>query len=107
MRQYIKQNKSYLLFSFFIPVVIMTFVYLLNGIYPGSDRSILASDAFAQFSNFHASFRQVLLGKQSIFYTFNAALGLNYLSLAAYYLGGIFTPLVLFFPNQLMMRSIF
>lgn len=107
MRQYIKQNKSYLLFSFFIPVVIMTFVYLLNGIYPGSDRSILASDAFAQFSNFHASFRQVLLGKQSIFYTFNAALGLNYLSLAAYYLGGIFTPLVLFFPNQLMPDALY
>ena len=27
MRQYIKQNKSYLLFSFFIPVVIMTFSF--------------------------------------------------------------------------------
>ena len=67
MKQYIKQHKTYLLASFFIPVAIMALVYLLNGIYPGSDRSILASDAFAQFSNFHASFRQVLLGKQSIF----------------------------------------
>ena len=107
MKQYIKQHKTYLLASFFIPVAIMALVYLLNGIYPGSDRSILASDAFAQFSNFHASFRQVLLGKQSIFYTFNAALGLNYLSLAAYYLGGIFTPLVLFFPNQLMPDALY
>ncbi|XBG85489.1 YfhO family protein [Enterococcus cecorum] len=100
MKQYIKQHKTYLLASFFIPVAIMALVYLLNGIYPGSDRSILASDAFAQFSNFHASFRQVLLGKQSIFYTFNAALGLNYLSLVCLLFGRNFYSFGALFPKS-------
>lgn len=88
--------------AFFIPVLVMVAIYLSIGIYPGSDRSVLASDAFSQFSNFHASFNNVLHGKQSFFYTWNASLGLNYYALISYYLGGIFTPFVFFFDNSLM-----
>ena len=100
IKEFCKKNQPYMLASFLIPLVVMALIYLTIGIFPGSSRSILASDAFSQFSNFHASFRNVLLGKQSIFYTWNASLGLNYLALVSYYLGGFFTPLVLFFPNQ-------
>lgn len=104
---YLRYNWRYLLASFALPLVIMMFIYLSIGIYPGSDRSILASDAFAQFSNFHASFRNMLLGKQSLFYTWSGSLGLNYLSLISYYLGGFFTPLVIFFPNQYMPDALY
>ncbi|MGG5365997.1 YfhO family protein [Enterococcus sp. DIV0240a] len=107
IKNYFKENGIFLLASFFIPFLILAAVYLSIGIYPGSDRSVLASDAFSQFSNFHASFRNMLTGKQSIFYTWNASMGLNYLSLISYYLGGIFTPLVLFFPNQLMPDALY
>lgn len=93
--------------SFLIPVGIMIFTYLLMGIYPGSDRSVLASDAFSQFANFHASYRNMLLGKQGLFYTWNASLGLNYLALMSYYLGGLFTPLVVLFPNQYMPDALY
>ncbi|EOT40624.1 YfhO family protein [Enterococcus columbae] len=106
-KEWLEFHWIYLLLSFMLPVIIMMVVYLLNGIYPGSERSVLASDAFSQFSNFHASFRNMLLGKQGLFYSWQASIGLNYLALAAYYLGGIFTPLVLFFPNQLMPDALF
>ncbi|KAF1304410.1 YfhO family protein [Candidatus Enterococcus willemsii] len=107
IKEFYKQNKRYIFASFFIPLLLMAFVYLTLGIFPGSSRSVLASDAFSQFSNFHASFRNVLLGKQSIFYSWNASLGLNYLSLISYYLGGFFTPLVLLFPNQWMPDALY
>ncbi|MDR0920818.1 MAG: YfhO family protein [Lactobacillales bacterium] len=100
IKQFIKINGRYGLTSFLLPAGILFFVYLNLGIYWGSARSVLASDAFAQFSNFHASFNNVLHGKQSILYTWNASLGLNYFSLVAYYLGGIFTPIVFFFNNE-------
>ncbi|EFU74580.1 YfhO family protein [Enterococcus italicus] len=106
-RQYLRTHRYFLLASFLLPVIILAGIYLSIGIYPGSSRSILASDAFAQFSNFHASFRNMLLGKQSFFYTWNASLGLNYLSLVSYYLGGLFTPLVLFFPNSYMPDALY
>ncbi|HAQ1189663.1 TPA: YfhO family protein, partial [Enterococcus faecium] len=107
LKSFFRENGRYAAASFLIPFLILALVYLSIGIYPGSSRSILASDAFSQFSNFHASFRNVLLGKQSIFYTWNASLGLNYLSLISYYLGGIFTPLVFFFPNQMMPDALY
>lgn len=107
IKTFAKQHWPYMLASFFLPFLIMAVIYLTIGIYPGSSRSVLASDAFSQFSNFHASFRNMLLGKQSIFYTWNASLGLNYLALISYYLGGIFTPLVLLFPNQLMPDALY
>lgn len=107
IKTFAKQHWPYMLASFCLPFLIMAVIYLTIGIYPGSSRSVLASDAFSQFSNFHASFRNMLLGKQSIFYTWNASLGLNYLALISYYLGGIFTPLVLFFPNQLMPDALY
>lgn len=107
IKSYLKYNRWFLSASFFLPFFILAILYLTIGIYPGSSRSILASDAFAQFSNFHASYRNMLIGKQSIFYTWNASLGLNYLSLISYYLGGFFTPLVLFFPNQAMPDALY
>ncbi|MHC5269206.1 YfhO family protein [Enterococcus sp. LJL98] len=100
-------HRRYLLASFFIPLGIMALLYLTMGIFPGSSRSVLASDAFSQFSNFHASYRNALLGKQSFFYTWNASLGLNYWALTSYYLGGFFTPLVLLFPNQWMPDALY
>lgn len=100
MKKTFKTSGKFGLLAFIVPVLVMIGVYLSLGIYPGSTRSVLASDAFSQFSNFHASFNNVLHGKQSIFYTWNASLGLNYWSLISYYLGGIFTPIVFFFNNQ-------
>ncbi len=67
IKTFAKQHWPYMLASFFLPFLIMAVIYLTIGIYPGSSRSVLASDAFSQFSNFHASFRNMLLGKQSIF----------------------------------------
>ncbi|WP_438719399.1 YfhO family protein [Enterococcus sp. AZ103] len=107
MKKFLKENRWYMLASFLIPLSLMVIAYLTIGIYPGSSRSVLASDAFSQFSNFHASFRNMLLGKQGFFYTWNASLGLNYLSLVSYYLGGFFTPLVIFFPNNMMPDALY
>ncbi|AYW47904.1 copper ABC transporter permease [Tetragenococcus osmophilus] len=107
IKDFFQKNKYYMIASFFIPAIIMAIIYLTIGIYPGSERTLLASDAFSQFSNFHASFRNALFGEQSFLYTWNASLGLNYLSLISYYLGGFFTPLVLFFPNQLMPDALY
>ena len=96
----LKENALYMGLSFLLPIIIMGCIYASIGIYPGSEeRTVLASDAFSQYSNFHASFNHVLKGNQSIFYTWNASMGLNYWSFMSYYLGGIFTPLVFFVDN--------
>lgn len=102
IKQFIKENYLAMLASFFIPALIMAGLYLSLDIYPGSQRTVLASDAFSQFSNFHASFHNMLHGKGNLFYSWSAGIGLNYYALIAYYLGGIFIPLVFFFSNAAM-----
>ncbi|ALS03347.1 copper ABC transporter permease [Enterococcus silesiacus] len=99
IKKFIKTNGVALLLSFSLPVIIMVISYYLVGIYPGSKTTLLASDAFTQYANFHASFNNVLHGKQNIFYTWSGSLGLNYWAFMAYYLNGIFTPLVGLFDN--------
>ncbi|WEG73757.1 YfhO family protein [Vagococcus intermedius] len=99
LKQAVTPTFMYGLMAFLLPISIMMITYASLGIYWGSERSILASDSYAQFSNFHASFNNMLHGKQSLFYTWNSSLGLNYYALISYYLGGIFTPLVFFFDN--------
>ncbi|ALS36538.1 putative membrane protein YfhO [Enterococcus rotai] len=93
---------KYALASFIMPVLILGCIYFSIGIYPGSKLSILASDAFGQYSNFFASFNTMMKSDKSILYSWSGSLGLNYFSFISYYLGGIFTPLVYFFDNQNM-----
>ncbi|MCB5954980.1 YfhO family protein [Enterococcus sp. CWB-B31] len=107
LQRFVKEHYLAMILSFSIPVLLMVVAYYSIEIYPGSERSILATDSFAQYANFHASFNNVLHGKQSIFYTWSGSLGLNYWALAAYYLNGIFTPLVGFFDNANMPDTIY
>ncbi|ODJ52136.1 copper ABC transporter permease [Brochothrix thermosphacta] len=98
----VQSNFIYYIWAFMIPLVIMALVYYSLGIYWGSERSILASDSFSQYSNFHASLNNVLHGKASLFYNWNLGLGFNYYALMSYYLGGIFPFFVVFFSNANM-----
>ncbi|MHC5218122.1 YfhO family protein [Enterococcus sp. LJL128] len=100
---FIKTQGIFISLSVVLPVIIMMVVYAKIGVYPGSEhRTILASDAFSQYSNFFASLNNVFKGEQSIFYIWNSSMGLNYWAFMAYYLGGIFSPLVVFFNNLQM-----
>ncbi|WP_086315248.1 hypothetical protein A5821_002690 [Enterococcus sp. 7F3_DIV0205] len=103
----IKGNGIFLCLSIVLPITIMAAIYYSIGIYPGSKTTILASDALSQYAVFHASFNNVLHGEQSAFYTWYGSLGLNFWALSAYYLNGIFTPIVYFFDNQAMPDALY
>lgn len=100
IKEFLRKNGWYMLASFFIPVLIMILVYYSRGIYWNSSTSILSSDSFSQYSNFHLSLKHVFSGKASPFYTFDLGMGLNYYAFMSYYLGGIFTPLICLFDSS-------
>ncbi|MHC5216526.1 YfhO family protein [Enterococcus sp. LJL128] len=102
IKQQLKVNGVFGVANFVLPVLILAFVYWQADIYLGSERSVLTSDSFTQYSHFLAGFHNVLKGEGSLLYTWYGSLGLNYWAFAAYYLGGIFTPLVYFFDNASM-----
>ena len=93
--------------SFIIPVVIMTGVYLSQGIYWNSDTSPLLGDGFHQYVIFDIALRNILHGNGSLFYTFTSGLGLNFYALSSYYLGSFLSPLVYFFNLSNMPDAVY
>lgn len=98
-KSFLKKNSWAIGLSFFIPVLIMAVSYARFGIYPTSDRTILASDAFGQLVNFYSGFNHFLHGDQSFFYTWSGSLGLNFVSLMSYYVNSLYSFLLIFFDN--------
>ena len=106
MKLFFKTYWTYFV-SFIIPVLIMTGVYLSQGIYWNSDNSPLLGDGFHQYVIFDVALRNILHGNGSLFYTFTSGLGLNFYALSSYYLGSFLSPLVYFFDLTNMPDAVY
>lgn len=106
MKLFFKTYWTYFV-SFIIPVIIMTGVYLSQGIYWNSDPSPLLGDGFHQYVIFDVALRNILHGNGSLFYTFTSGLGLNFYALSSYYLGSFFSPLAYFFDLTNMPDAVY
>ena len=106
MKLFFKTYWTYFV-SFIIPVIIMTGIYLSQGIYWNSDTSPLLGDGFHQYVIFDIALRNILHGNGSLFYTFTSGLGLNFYALSSYYLGSFLSPLVYFFNLSNMPDAIY
>ena len=106
MKSFFKTYWTYFV-SFIIPLVIMTGVYLTQGIYWNSDSSPLLGDGFHQYVIFDVALRNILHGNGSLFYTFTSGLGLNFYALSSYYLGSFLSPLVYFFNLSNMPDAVY
>lgn len=106
MKLFFKTYWTYFV-SFIIPVIIMTGIYLSQGIYWNSDPSPLLGDGFHQYVIFDVALRNILHGNGSLFYTFTSGLGLNFYALSSYYLGSFFSPLAYFFDLTNMPDAVY
>ena len=106
MKTFFRNYWAYFI-SFIIPLVIMSGVYLSQGIYWNSDTSPLLGDGFHQYVIFDLNLRHILHGSGSLFYTFTSGLGLNFYALSSYYLGSFLSPLVYFFDLTSMPDAVY
>ena len=106
MKSFLKTYRTYFI-SFIIPVVIISGVYLSQGIYWNSDTSPLLGDGFHQYVIFDIALRNILHGNGSLFYTFTSGLGLNFYALSSYYLGSFLSSLVYFFNLSNMPDAVY
>ncbi|HFI0253870.1 TPA: YfhO family protein [Streptococcus suis] len=107
MKKIFTKTSIYYLLSFLIPLTIISIVLAFQGIWWGSDTTILASDGFHQYVIFNQTLRNTLHGDGSLFYTFTSGLGLNFYALSSYYLGSSLSPLVFFFDLQSMPDALY
>ncbi len=100
-------DKRYLYPSFLLPVVIMSIVYICLTIFPYGDRSILILDMNAQYIYFFEQLRDILTSSsESILYSFERALGGEFLGIYAYYLASPLSLIVVLFPKGMITEAI-
>lgn len=75
-----------LFWAFIIPIGVILFVFLLCGIYPFGDTTIVAIDSNTQYVAFVSYLKSIFLGINDFKYTFSATLGENFIPLLGYYL---------------------
>lgn len=94
------RNNLDILGSFIVPIVIMSCIYALHGMYPVGTKTVLICDMNGQYIDFYAAFYDILTQGKSLLFSWEAGMGFNFLGLFAYYLSSPFSLLILLFDKQ-------
>lgn len=103
-----KKNKfsPYLLWAFFLPAAIYLTIYLIRGVFPIGEGSVLVLDLNAQYVYFFEELRDVLRGDGSLLYSWQRALGGEFMGMYAYYLASPFNLLIALFPENAITEAL-
>lgn len=94
--------KKKLTLSFIISITILLVTFLIVGIYPFSDKTIIVIDSNTQYVSFITYLRTILMGTNDFKYTFQTTLGSNFIPLLGYYLASPFNLITLLFKPENM-----
>ena len=101
----LKQIKwNYLAIAFAIPVVGMLVLMIVAGAEPFGKNSMLYSDMYHQYYPFFKAFRRALLSGDSLLYSWNVGLGMDYLGLISYYLASPLNLLSVLVPESVLLE---
>ena len=86
--------------AFLIPFVGMLLVMLISGYKPFGKYSMLYSDMYHQYYPFFVAYRRALLSGDSLLYSWNVGMGMDYLGLISYYLASPLNLLSVLVPEK-------
>ena len=81
-----KKKINYTLLAFLAPLLGMFMVMIIRGFEPFGKTSMLYSDMYHQYYPFFVAFRKALLSGESLLYSWDVGMGMDYLGLISYYL---------------------
>lgn len=102
--RFIMKNRYYLM-AFIIPLLILTAAYIALGVYPFGERQVEIIDSYHQYAPFFSEFHRKIWSGESLFYSFNGGLGMNFWAIIAYYLASPLNILLLLFPSGLLLEG--
>lgn len=105
-----KKNSRHLyqyLLAFLCPITFYCILCIILKIYPFGDISNLRWDLYIQYTDYFNFYRNVLLGNDSIAYSFTKSLGGSMTSLWGYYLASPINLLLVFFKPENISEFIF
>ena len=99
--QSLKNRKwNYVAMAFGLTFLGMLILMVIKGMSPFGESSFLHSDAYHQYYPFFVSFRRALREGNSLLYTWDTGLGMDYLGLIAYYLASPLNLISIILPES-------
>ncbi len=99
-----KLKWNYLALAFAIPFLGMLMVMLISQYEPFGKYSMLYSDMYHQYYPFFVAYRKALLSGDSLLYSWNVGMGMDYLGLISYYLASPLNLLSVLVPESLLLE---
>lgn len=96
----IKNEYGYLLMAAAIPAILFFLIYLVRGLYPFGQGTVLVLDLNGQYVYFFEGLKNAVLEGDSLLYTWSRALGGEFLGMYAYYLASPLSYLICLFPDN-------
>ena len=86
LSQFRNRKLNFLGIAFAIPVTALIALMIWEGATPFGQKSLLYSDMWHQYFPFFKAFREALLSGESLLFSWNVGMGMDYLGLISYYL---------------------
>ncbi|MBP3037937.1 YfhO family protein [Bacillaceae bacterium Marseille-Q3522] len=86
--------------AFLVPFFLMGLVLIMLKVYPFGSHSILMADQYTQYIQFYNHFYDTMKGNGSLFYSWEAGMGLNFWGTFTYYLSSPISAFVLLFDRS-------
>ncbi len=98
-----RETRYLYLTAFFLPVLLMGFMWAVCGVTPFGSKMILAHDQWHQYYPFYLDLRERLREGNSLLHSWTTGMGTSYLPLFAYYLASPLNYLAVILPQGLVM----
>ena len=98
--------KRLYLLAFALPFCLLGLAFALHRVFPFGNRQILVTDFWQQYYPLFCELRRKLVSGDSLLYSWNSGLGVNFLGMAAYYLSSPLNLLVLLVPERFLREGL-
>ena len=92
-------GKKYLALCYLVPSLILLLIYVFMRVYPFGENSVLVLDLNGQYVYYFEALRDILRGDGSLLYSFERALGGEFMGIFAYYLASPLNFIIALFPE--------
>lgn len=93
--------------AFLLPMLIMALIYIAMEVWPFGKSSVLVLDLNGQYVYYFEAIRDILRGEQGVLYSFERALGGEFLGIVAYYLASPLSIIAALFPEGHMTEALY
>ena len=99
-----KKIQQFYLLSFALPLLATLILFIVDGIYPFGGTTFLRKDFYQQYTPFFYEFYRKMKNGESLYYSWNAGIGANFLAVYVYYLASPFNFLSLLIPEKFILE---